>query len=278
MRGSWRLNKDCNILTSLAPPDIAVCRSRSSGLLNRRPGGPASLGHVLIPASSHQLVTKLNRGSRDPLLLGGGFLYHSLSPTLWSPTNWFPVLTELYNSSIAHSISLEWHVWSSSSGNNCHAVHRSLFRCISLWLYHGILPCPIFSAKPAYAISFDYCPLGCVTSGASLWNGMFGRVEGQYTTICVHTVKWSNSSISNNSIQHKSFVCTQFKCQSSIWPISRKLVGGSLIPSAEMQSVYPTTLADWARLICEKNFSNDEMKPSRKTDFLKMKHSDKAYT
>ena len=28
--------------------------------------------------------------------------------------------------SIAHSISLEWHVWSSSSGNNCHAVHRSL--------------------------------------------------------------------------------------------------------------------------------------------------------
>ena len=30
-------------------------------------------------------------------------------------------------------------------------------------------------------------------SGASLWNGMFGRVEGQNTT--------------------KSFVCTQFKCQ-----------------------------------------------------------------
>ena len=99
VRGSWRLNKDCNILTSPAPPDIAVCRSRSPGLLNRWPGGPASLGHVLIPASSHQLV--------------------------WSP-NWLPVFTELYNSSIAHSISLEWHVWSSSSGNNCHAVLRSL--------------------------------------------------------------------------------------------------------------------------------------------------------
>ena len=41
-------------------------------------------------------------------------------------TNWLPVFTELYNSSIAHSMSLEWHVWSSSSGNNCHAVHRSL--------------------------------------------------------------------------------------------------------------------------------------------------------
>ena len=41
-------------------------------------------------------------------------------------TNWLRVFTKLYDSSIAHSISLEWPVWSSSSGNNCHAVHRSL--------------------------------------------------------------------------------------------------------------------------------------------------------
>ena len=54
-------------------------------------------------------------------------------------TNWLLVFTELYNSSIVHSISPHnWpsecvtsvvpgmHVWSSSSGNNCHAVHRSL--------------------------------------------------------------------------------------------------------------------------------------------------------
>ena len=59
VRGSWTLNQDCNILTSPAPPDIAVCRSRSPGLLNRGPGDPASLGHVLIPAYSHQLVSKL---------------------------------------------------------------------------------------------------------------------------------------------------------------------------------------------------------------------------
>ena len=81
VRGSWRLNKDCNILTSPAPPDIAMCHSRSSGLLNRGPGGPASLGHVLIPASSHQLVSKLYRGPQGPLLLNGSFLYHILSPT-----------------------------------------------------------------------------------------------------------------------------------------------------------------------------------------------------
>ena len=35
------------------------------------------------------------------------------------------VLTELYNSSTP-TRSLEWHDWLSSSGNNCHAVHRSL--------------------------------------------------------------------------------------------------------------------------------------------------------
>ena len=93
-----------------APPDIAVCRSRSPGLLNRGPGSPASPEHVLIPASSHQLVwspnsmgvpgapsagwwlslphlvsnssdLQLNRGSRGLLLLGGGFLYHILALT-----------------------------------------------------------------------------------------------------------------------------------------------------------------------------------------------------
>ena len=52
------------------------------------------------------------------------FLYRILPPT-GLQTHWLPVFTELYNSSIAHSISLEWHVLS-SSGNNCHAVHRSL--------------------------------------------------------------------------------------------------------------------------------------------------------
>ena len=114
-----------------------------------------------------------------PTLLGAGFLYRILSPT-GLQTNWLPVFTELYNSSIAHSISLEWHVWLSSSGNNCHAVHR----CISLWLYIGILTCPILSAKPAYAISSHNCHQNVsLPSGASLWNGMFGRVEGQYTTL-----------------------------------------------------------------------------------------------
>ena len=47
--------------------------------------------------------------------------------------NWLPIFTDLYNSSIAHSISLEWHVWLSSSGNNCHAVHRTLSSSASVY-------------------------------------------------------------------------------------------------------------------------------------------------
>ena len=60
------------------------------------------------------------------------------------------------------SAHLEWPVWSSSSGNNCHAVHKvTLFRCI---IEVGPSPCPILSAERTRAISFDYWPLGCVAS------------------------------------------------------------------------------------------------------------------
>ena len=39
---NWRLNKDCNILTSPASPDIAVCLSRSPELLKRGAGAQVS--------------------------------------------------------------------------------------------------------------------------------------------------------------------------------------------------------------------------------------------
>ena len=61
---------------------------------------------------------------------------------LWSPNHWLPVSTELYNSSTAHSI-FGMPVWSSSSGNNCHAVHRSLSSGASVSeCTMGFLPCP----------------------------------------------------------------------------------------------------------------------------------------
>ena len=46
------------------------------------------------------------------------------------------------------------------------------------------LPCPISSAKHAYEIFSHNCHWNVsLPSGASLWNGKFGRVEGQNTTI-----------------------------------------------------------------------------------------------
>ena len=83
MRGSWRPNKDCNILS---PTLVAITAflSRSPGLLN---WGAQSLWDMfLIPASSLQLVwgfelQLLNRRSWGPPLLGASSLYSILSPT-----------------------------------------------------------------------------------------------------------------------------------------------------------------------------------------------------
>ena len=102
-----------------------------------------------------------------PTLLSAGFLFRILSPTCLQTglqTNWLPVFTELYNSymivqlptqnlpitghrDVPLPLSLEWHVWLSSSGNNCHAVHRSLSSGASI----GILPCLILKAKLTHA-------------------------------------------------------------------------------------------------------------------------------
>ena len=94
-------------------------------------GDRTELQHIDLPSpSGHSRVSFSFSWTAQPGAWGpslSGTCYH---PSIFSPTglqtNWLPVFTELCNSSIAHSVSLEWHVWSSSSGNNCHAVHRSL--------------------------------------------------------------------------------------------------------------------------------------------------------
>ena len=94
-------------------------------------GGPGahSANFFYCILSPTGLVPKFHRGSRGPLRLGVAFPTTSRLYQIWSPTVLLPVLTELYNSSTpteSPTQSLEWHVWSSSSGNNCHAVNMSL--------------------------------------------------------------------------------------------------------------------------------------------------------
>ena len=102
-------------------------------------------------------------------------------------TNWSPKLTDFlsprsYIIVPSPTQSLEWHVWSSSSGNNCHAVHRSLSSGASVYdstagfyLVPYCQPSPPTRFLPIIAIGMYHF--------RRLWNGMFGRVEGQYTAL-----------------------------------------------------------------------------------------------
>ena len=101
-------------------------------MLNRRPWDPALCWMMAFFAASYQhlLWTPTQSGASSPFGLVWLSLPHLVYNSVWSLTGTVSsVSTELYNSSTATQSptrSLEWHDWSSSSGNNCHAVHRSL--------------------------------------------------------------------------------------------------------------------------------------------------------
>ena len=131
--GSWRLNKDCNILTSPAPPDIPVCHSCSPGLLlNRSAGGPLYWVRASSTTSCHQRVSKLIEGPEGPFCRVWLSLPHLVSNSSDLQLTDF-LSSPSYIIVQSPTQSLEWHVWSSSSGNNCHAVHRSLYSGASVY-------------------------------------------------------------------------------------------------------------------------------------------------
>ena len=78
------------------------------------------------------------REQRDPfhcLLFNSSALYYLQTPTrryghASMPPQFLPISGDR---DVSLPLSLEWPVWSSSSGNNCHAVHRSLSSGASLW-------------------------------------------------------------------------------------------------------------------------------------------------
>ena len=182
VRGSWRLNKDCNILTSPAPLDIAVCHSRSPD------AQPETRGPTLLAfstASYHQLVWSPNSigGPDGPFCWVVGFLYRILSPTRLISNS--PSYIIVQSPTQSPTQSLEWHVWSSSSGNNCHAVQRSLSSGASVYeCIMGFYLVPFHQPNPpTWFLSITGHWNASLPSGASLWNGIFGLVESQNTTI-----------------------------------------------------------------------------------------------
>ena len=176
VRGSWRPNR-----TAIYWPPLygrQRCVFLVLLMLNQRPGGSILCWMMaFFTASYPQLVSKTPSEVPRAPSAGCGFPYHILSATSLDPnssgasrapsawcgfpylissltptvTVWLFVLTELYNSSMptqSPTRSLGWHVWSSSSGNNCHAVHRSLSSGTSVYeCTMGILAYPILLAN-----------------------------------------------------------------------------------------------------------------------------------
>ena len=179
--------QNCNILTPtlMAVSVVSFSFSRAAQPEAQGPSSRLDDGFLYCILSATSLDPNSVGGPEGPFRPGVAFP----TTTCFSPTVWLLVLTELYNSSTptqSPSQSLECHVWSSSSGNNCHAVQRSLssgasvYECIMgfFTLSHFVSQFP-----PTRFLSITGHWDVSLPSGASLWNGIFGRVEGQNTTI-----------------------------------------------------------------------------------------------
>ena len=159
-----------------------------------RAAQPEALGSLcwvmaFFTASYQQLFWSPNsigvpEGPFSQVWLSLPHLIYLPSNSNWNSNCLTSVLTELYNSPTptqSPTQSLEWHDWSSSSGNNCHAVHRPLSS--SLWVYHGLYLVPFHQPNPpTQSLSITGHWNVSLPSGASLCNGMFARAEGQNTT------------------------------------------------------------------------------------------------
>ena len=159
VRGSWRSNRTAIFWPQLLWPST-LCRSRSP---DAQPEAqrPTLLGdgflYCILSATS--LVLKLHRSSRGPPR--PGVTFPTTSP-LWLELELNSVLTELYNSSTSTrspTRSLESNVGSSSSGNHCHAVPRSLSSGASVYectmgIFYLV---PFHQPISAHAISSHNC-------------------------------------------------------------------------------------------------------------------------
>ena len=179
VRGSWRPN-----ITEIFWPRsygrqrcvFFVLQDCSTGALESlRPG-------VAFPTTSPlQLALELNR----PLLFNMSALYYLQTPTRWyghasTPPQFLPISGDR---DVSLPLSLEWPVWSSSSGNNWHAVQRSLSSGASVYesIMGFFLPRPISSATRFPLITDTrMCHfLSC----ASPWMAFLAGSKGQNITI-----------------------------------------------------------------------------------------------
>ena len=89
-----------------------------------QPEARLSLTHLMSSSADLQLSIG---GPEGPFCWVVAFPTTTCLQLLWSPTHLSYIIVQ------SPTQSLEWHVWSSSSGNNCHAVHRSLSSGVSVY-------------------------------------------------------------------------------------------------------------------------------------------------
>ena len=173
-----------NILTPKLWPS-ALCLSRSLGLHNRTPGVDSagcwlSLLHLISIFSGPQFIRApspfglmwlylprlvsnwLQLNPTVLLLFNSSALYYLQTPTRWyghaSKPPQFLLISGDRDMSLP--LSLHWPMWSSSSGNNCHPVQRSLSSGASV--YESIMGfffylIPFHQPISAHAISSHNC-------------------------------------------------------------------------------------------------------------------------
>ena len=134
VRGGWRPNRNCNTLTPtlMAVNVVSFSFSRAPQPEAQRPTLLGDLLHLI----SNFYAPQLNWGPRAPLDWCG-FPYHisSITPSYsnWNSLSWLSYI--IVQCPLNRLLDLWNGVWSSSSRNNCHAVHRSLSSGASVYEY-----------------------------------------------------------------------------------------------------------------------------------------------
>ena len=146
MRGTWRPN-----ITEIFWPQsygrqccvFLVLQGCSTGALESTLLSAGFPYYISSPPSLTLLACAL--------LFNSSALYYLQTPTRWyghasTPPQFLPISGDR---DVSLPLSLEWPVWSSSSGNNCHAVKRSLSSGASVYesMMGFFLPHPISSVN-----------------------------------------------------------------------------------------------------------------------------------
>ena len=127
-----------NILTPKLWPS-ALCLSRYPWLLNR------ALAFLTTSRPTPQLYSPVSTGSLNSTRRP--YITFKLRRTdMDTPPRLLPISGD---KDVSLPLSFEWPVWSSSSGNNCHPVQRSLSSGASVYesIMGSFLPRPISSAN-----------------------------------------------------------------------------------------------------------------------------------